>query len=329
MKVFLLPGRDWRRRISGSCVFAAFLGVSGLFLPNSAYAVGPGIGAVSALPHTMGTTSAASCGSGPRPNIYHVEVGQDVFTVGGQAVLPHGIGASFTVNQPAVRSGKSWSISQLLIYGDQNNNTWDIEYGWMLATADLDPPGNFGDGRPHIFLAVRSLLAPGHDACGLCFVVQQQNQSWTCGFHPLNAPRPMEAIAPTDQPQRFHIGYFAGNNAWWVEYQGRWIGYIDAGVVYNNVNAQSERWYGEVGSYAGQFPCVQMGNGTYGSQPGSARITGMFFEAMVGGQSRLYPSDARRLASDQPGGLTVWDGNPPDGAVHINSLNYGGPGYAC
>ena len=152
------------------------------------------------------------------------------------------------------------------------------------------------------------------------------------GFHAVSgalAPN-AEIKADLNTSQMLHIGYHADNNAWWIQYKDKWLGYIDATYWTPALNnATAFEWYGEVGSNTTQYPCTQMGNGTLGTSPGPARITQMFYEVFDDkGNSVAETASARILPYDRPpAGIVVWDSAPGENATNVSDFSYGGPGF--
>ena len=89
-------------------------------------------------------------------------------------------------------------------------------------------------------------------------------------------------------------------------------------------------WFGEIGSPAA-LPCIPMGNGNVGTNPASASISGMFYEQMVAGQSKLFPAAAQLFngtGTDAPS--SPWGpGFVPPSLDGISSFHYGGSGYCA
>ena len=121
-------------------------------------------------------------------------------------------------------------------------------------------------------------------------------------------------------PVLYHVGYFAPDNSWWIQYDKAWIGRDPRHPLdFDLRQGQLRQWFGEKRSPpATPHPD---GDDIYGTLPGSASVTGMFYEQVVGGQSKLYPasahlstvSDFRYWWSDKAGKKT------------FNSFHYGGP----
>lgn len=247
------------------------------------------------------------------PCIYHVAADAD-FT---DKPRPHGAGASFTIGSPHIGTNRSWSIGQMWISSgnDLDEGAWVLELGWVRAQG---AESVYDDGRVHLMLNVRSSTTGAN-----CRV-------WTgtrnCGFTPADdAPfGPSDSITPSSDPQLFHIGYYDGNNSWWIQYQDHWLGWIDANVLHGGKTFDRASWYGEVGSVQSQFPCVEMGNGIFGHSPGAAVVKDMFVE--LKDAPGLTPVQVDRLRTDGPGGSVVWDGSLDPGR---NGFSYGGPGYRC
>jgi hypothetical protein len=158
------------------------------------------------------------------------------------------------------------------------------------------------------------------------------NKSGDYGYHAIAG-----ALAPNaditsdlDTAQLFHIGYHADNNAWWIQYKDKWLGYIDATYWSPELKgATGAEWYGEVGSSTSQYPCTEMGNGKLGSEPGSAEIRDMFYEVFdAKGKSVARRAAAKILPHDRPpAGIVVWDSKPAENTTGVSQFSYGGPGF--
>jgi hypothetical protein len=289
-----------------------------------------------------------------QPNAYtigpvgHVQVEKKYDAVENAKVRFHGVGAGLTIHKPSLGNPnvgpEKASVSEIALftYNDWlGRGPYAIELGWMVS------PTVFGksDNEPHLILGVRR---PPEGAEAIC----QIRRDGQCGFHYVNNPYvkrnqdlwfDLTNVTPPVvnyetsnryRPQMFHIGYYKGNNAWWIGFKNHWIGYIDAKWFgkhvdkYNFTKADYAYWYGEVLSGNGRVPCqLEMGNGIYGTKSGSARFTDMFYEKMDQGKSKLYytKSAKPKLAEgDYPVVWKYWNGKELSG----KSFSYGGPG-AC
>jgi hypothetical protein len=227
----------------------------------------------------------------------------------------HGVGAFF--DEPADLPGVTsdgFSITQLAILAPG----MAVEFGWIASVLA------YGDTRPRLFAFLR---VPGNKSCGI-----------TGGLNPFAEafePCPPEAyvwlsknwrqgapVAGTGNPQFYHIGYFAASNSWWIQYGNEQLGYIN-GSYFKSIasagftQATEVQWYGEV-AYD-KNPCIPMGNGYYGRDPGSARISGMFYEAT--GQDGLVTAKAAVSTSDS----RFWNTDVGN-AGQVDEFRYGGPG---
>jgi Neprosin len=105
-------------------------------------------------------------------------------------------------------------------------------------------------------------------------------------------------------PVFYHVGYYAPDNSWWIQYGGEWIGKINASYwggaagLGGFAKANEAQWYGEI-AFAPGHNCTPMGDDFYGNLPNSASVTGMFYEQVVGGHSKAFPARAHlSLTSD-------------------------------
>ena len=80
-------------------------------------------------------------------------------------------------------------------------------------------------------------------------------------------------------------------------------------------------WQGEVALVNSE--CVPMGNARYGSDPGSAYFTSMFYEKQ--GAPGLLTASAHDPESDFP---QAWDAGLTEGdPAAVTGFHFGGPGY--
>lgn len=229
----------------------------------------------------------------------------------------HGVGASF--DEPfalADVTADGYSIGQLSIQrairqGDVNTGE-AVEFGWMVN------PDKFKNALPHLFLAVRK---PGSAAC-LIGIPNLRPKESGCPFNLEDVwhqqPSTKHLGDPVYGANLYHVGYYAGNKAWWVQYGGEWLGYVKASYFNDGFSdANDVRWFGEV--VYDKNPCIPMGNGAFGSTAGSARIFGMFYEAA--GKSALVHDVNPVITTSKS---SAWDA----GDVGPDHFRFGGPGCA-
>ncbi|WP_169800299.1 neprosin family prolyl endopeptidase [Streptomyces torulosus] len=277
-------------------------------------------------------TLEQSCPTSEIPCLYHVGASERP----GEA---HGMAGYLTIEKPKIETRNSsrfeWSDGQLFM---ANSSTGDvIELGWVV---EKNPSGRDGyshsedPGEPHLLLGVRT--GAREDEAG-SFERITRDHDLGGHFHPASdAPVTPNGDISHDLNSSvlFHIGYHSGNKAWWIQYGSKWIGYIDASYWPESrfKSANYLEWYGEVGSYARRFPCIQMGNGTYGSRSGSARMSGLGYEIYNSeGHSISVRASATMRDSDTPNRSREhgWDGIPRPGTGGTRAFFYGGPGYSC
>ena len=295
------------------------------------------LGIAATIPSTSGTASAQSTVIDP---VSHVQVAKKYDAVQNPNVLFHGVGARLTIHKPSVGNPNltpDLSVAEIVIGNPQpipgKQPAAAVELGWIVA------PREYQDNEPHLFIFVRK-------AGKGCLVSGNNVGDGACGFTPVSNPKniqPNEDLTTLTPrvvnygtsnnygPQAFHIGYFKGNNAWWIGFQNHWIGHISANWFKKGLSgpaftkATRALWYGEVGSTRNELPCVDMGNGKFGTKAGSARFTGMFYEKMSGNQSKLYYTKNARpslAGGDPPRAWKFWNGKESSG----RSFRYGGPG---
>jgi neprosin-like protein len=241
-----------------------------------------------------------------------------------KALLPHdkstGIAASLSApfSLPDV-TADGYSITQLsiqrIITKDRNKILESIEFGWLVN------PYKYGNPLSHLFLAARFPDGSSNSRCILGVPNLSSDES-RCPFnledlwHPLGSKKHLgEPVYGTDF---YHIGHYDANHAWWVQYGNEWLGYVQESYFAGGFpDATDLLWFGEV-AYD-KNPCVPMGNGTFGSVAGSARISGMVYEARDKKQPERNPGAPLYTSRS-----SSWD----YGNVTSNSFTYGGPGCA-
>lgn len=128
-----------------------------------------------------------------------------------------------------------------------------VEVGWTIDR------GLNGDDNPHLFV--------------FTWVNRTPNCYNGCGYVQVSPTfRPGMSVTSDGSQHVFAIEFYQGN--WWINYDGQWMGYFpesvwtSKGVSYNQ--AGLIEWFGEVATNTGSR--TQMGNGIFGSVPGSATI---------------------------------------------------------
>jgi hypothetical protein len=191
---------------------------------------------------------------------------------------------------PTLKPGDidSHSLQELAVQSADQKST--VEVGW---TVDL---GLNGDLLPHLFVYH---WVDGQESCynGCGFV--QVSSTVTAGM----ALQPGEAA-------RYSIQNVAGD--WWIFYDQEAVGYFP-GSLWNGqyTRTQTITAFGEVAHAAGST-CESMGDGRFGSAPGSGWI-----------------SDFHLLGSADPSNLTVTATSPhlyDAGRLTPTSFHLGGPG---
>lgn len=165
-----------------------------------------------------------------------------------------------------------------------------IEVGWTVD------PGVNGDYQPHLF------VYHWINGQGTCYN--------GCGFVQVNQSIRAGMALNRNTPASFALINYSGN--WWAYYNNVPFGYFPGsewGGTFNT--AQSVSAFGEVAA-SRQPTCAQMGNGAYGSAPGSSWISNY---QLYGSPDRPYLS----VFATDPGSYNY-------GSVRPTSFNLGGPG---
>jgi hypothetical protein len=121
-------------------------------------------------------------------------------------------------------------------------------------------------------------------------------------------------VAVTGTPQLYYIRQMGG--AWWLNYQGDWIGYFPNSIWRGNfTRANQTQYFGEV---EGQVrPCTQMGDGIFGGNAGAAAMTNLLAWTAAGPYVPGFMPMATRPA---------WYTIRRSGG---NNFTWGGPGPGC
>lgn len=218
---------------------------------------------------------------------YHYVYGYQYATaIGGQA--------SFSQHTPNLNTTDYHTLAETA--SESGDGKQIVEIGW-----NVDRSVN-GDANTHLF--VFSWV----NGTGNCYN--------GCGYVQYSSSvRPGQTIAGDGSSYIYAIEYFSGN--WWLYSQNQWIGYFP-GTLWSNKGVSFTQvglvqWFGEVAANGGTG--TQMGNGVYGSNSGSATITGAAF----------ISSDSTTSAAN----LSVNDSDPScfnHRIIASNSFGYGGPG---
>jgi hypothetical protein len=192
---------------------------------------------------------------------------------------------------------------------------YSVEVGWESAAGFHGWP----DNQPRLY--IRTFDATKDTSVAGC--INEGEFLNACGWVQVAAiPQPGTplAVTPVDDPQEFEIAFSSasGEGRWWVRYQDTWIGYFPASVLSSAFSQfTSARWQGWVITSLGQNPpCVDMGNGLYGTEAGAARITHMELLGLDGTWHAATPT----LTAVAP---KYYNARMLRGG---NSIAYGGPG---
>ena len=234
------------------------------------------LGAALVLP--AATASASTCWYGSC--FSYVSGQQEVNTVG----------ASITMAQAAPRVYGGHSLQELALRTDDRSAI--VEVGWMV-----DPATN-GDYQPHLFV--------------YHWVDNQTSCYNGCGFVPISNTVTAGMTVASGTTAKFTIYQYYGD--WYLYYNDVAFGYFP-GALWGGAftAAQNVSAFGEVAD-SGQTSCNAMGDGRYGSSPGSTSISNY----------ELYGSDAAPYFSVSATDPAYYN----YGAVTPTSFRLGGPG-AC
>jgi len=242
------------------------------------------------LTEALRGSADAVVASPPRPVSYFYSGAYQYATADGMA-------ASLTEPRPVVAPHDFHSLGELA--AESINGLQIVEVGYTVDRAVN------GDGNPHLFVYhwVNG-LPTCYNGCGW---VQVSTQRY---------PGMAVAGAGATAPQSYRIKHTAG--AWWVGYQGEWIGYFpDAlwtrkGATFTS--AGLFQWFGEVAATT-PMPCTDMGAALFSNTPSAARMSnlGLFI-----GSSTIPALVNRDLDTN----ATYYTGTIAGGS----DMRYGGPG---
>ena len=187
----------------------------------------------------------------PGKNLGNVPRDQGVtFNYVAGSVIGAADGALVQIDQEQPRVGPAdHSLMELAVESLDTHQI--VEVGWTVD------PGLNGDALPHLFVFHWVNGAPTcYNGCGFVQV--------SSAVHPGGTVRPGES-------QSYAIAHADGK--WWVEYAGTWFGYFPDSL-WNGAYTKAgfSQPFGEVAT-KGPNSCTMMGNGIYGTQPGSATVS--------------------------------------------------------
>jgi hypothetical protein len=219
----------------------------------------------------------------------------------------YGLSATIYQADPRVQGVTlgSHSLGEIGIFNEQNNdfNTINgVEFGWIVG-------GKNQNSKAHLFVfdATNGYSDTQHG----CYN--------GCGFVSESSIKPGHVVA-AGTTANFDIQYESQSNRWNLYYNGNLFGYYPAShyLTYSGrafTFGSDESTWGEVYNAGGD--CIQMGNGIFGNQPGSAYISN--FNINYGSAS--INTVLTDFAISNPYDYTV-------GNQSATGFSFGGPGGA-
>jgi hypothetical protein len=169
--------------------------------------------------------------------------------VDGQVIgIADGAGVLIAQAQPVIGPGYH-SLVELSV--ESLDTRQIVEVGWNVDK------GIYGDVLPHLFVFHWVDGAPTcYNGCG--FV------QYSSTIHPGGTVRPGDT-------QGYGIQHVGGN--WWIAYAGTWVGYFPDSL-WNGAYTKAglTQVFGEVAT-DGPGSCTMMGNGIFGTRPGSTTVS--------------------------------------------------------
>jgi neprosin-like protein len=206
-----------------------------------------------------------------------------------------GLWARLSQNKPYLNPLDYHSLAELAAQSADGRQI--VEIGWTV-----DRGVNHGDDHPHLFV--------------FSWVNRIPNCYNGCGYVQVSPTIYPGMQIPSDGSQAtFAIEYYQGN--WWLYYNSEWFGYFpdsiwsNKGVIFNQTGLT--QWFSEVATNTGTF--TQMGNGIFGSLPGSASFhsTSLFLDANTSinaswNQAIVTDPSCYNYAFQQPGSTYTYGG---------------------
>ena len=201
------------------------------------------------------TPQVASGAYGPKgfPGKNLVDVPRDqgaTFHYVAGSVIGAADGASVQIDQAQPQVGPAYhSLVELAV--ESLDTRQIVEVGWTVD------PGLNGDALPHLFVFHWVNGAPAcYNGCGFVQV--------SADIHPGAAVRPGDSQS---------YGIVHSDGKWWLGYAGTWFGYFPDSL-WNGAYTKAgfSQAFGEVASN-GPASCTMMGNGIFGTQPGSVTVS--------------------------------------------------------
>ena len=238
----------------------------------------------------------------PSPHQAHIAAGYH-YVYGLQFATAAGGEANFSQHTPYLNTKDDHTLGELAAQSADGNQI--VEIGWTVDR------GVNGDAKPHLFVFSWVNRIPNcYNGCGF---VQYSNTF-----------RPGQVVAGNGVSYLYAIEYYQGN--WWVYSQNQWLGYFPESiwsskhVTFTQVGLV--QWFGEVSSEGGIK--TQMGDGIFGTKPGSATITNaaLITTPTTAKAANLSITDTNPTCYNHRS-ITTTPAPPPS---TNNSFAYGGPG---
>ena len=283
--------------------------------------------AAAAVAGTPGTSSAAAgpvCGNAA-DTVAHCLVQAQQPSGNGQEIITAMAGV-FTVPKKLSVKSPAYSIGQIALWGGSTGSN-DIELGWIV-----DPAEYHGSTAPHLFVFFRrSLYGLGQGpACQEGLVAGSKNPLCpSSDYVKLSSKYSAGMVIPGPSSRLFYVGYDSADSSWYIQYEDQYIArmsenwWTDCGVLSQCGNFEAGDnafWYGEVYTPSSSYACTPMGNGTYGSETGSATVSDM--EYGTGGPT-LVTATPLMLPPTYP---QYWNTNRASDQDFSSSFSYGDPG---
>jgi hypothetical protein len=187
----------------------------------------------------------------PGKTLVHVPRDQGVtFHYVAGSVIGAADGASVQIDQAQPKVGPAYhSLVELAV--ESLDSRQIVEVGWTVD------PGLNGDAVPHLFVFHWVNGTPTcYNGCGYVQV--------SSAIHPGGTVRPGDS-------QTYGIVHTGGK--WWLGYAGTWFGYFPDSL-WNGAYTKAglSQAFGEVATN-GSNSCTMMGNGIFGTQPGSVAVS--------------------------------------------------------
>lgn len=212
---------------------------------------------------------------------------------GRQTATTAGAYANVTIASPTTTSGDH-SLAEIAVE-DSTSGQQVVEVGW-----NVDPGLYSGSTAPHLFVYhwVNG-VGTCYNGCGF---VAYSGATYTAG-------QSLSSLSGT--AKQFGIQYDTATSAWWVAFNGTWVGYFPASLWSSPTFTQGgyNQLFGEVAS-TNASTCTDMGNGLFGSNASAAVFGSTTYVSGPTVSLTGFNTNASRYSVNMLSGRTFQYGGP-------------------